>query len=90
MKPSAKLLKTVSKDVSKQYINAIIKDFHIVVGVWDKTKLTQGVYDVLFATFLTGNLNATNLDTEFGKIMSPFLVVNNERNGTRSRAKSTK
>ena len=87
---SAKMRKDlVRQGIPENYIKAILKDFqplHIPKG----RKVTQGVYDGMFAIFLTGNLNAVDFESKFGYMMSPFVGTHYERNGTRSRTQSTK
>lgn len=88
MNVSPKMIRDFKKqDIPAAYIDAVLKDFK---SLKISKKASQGVLDGMFAIFLTGNLNAVDLDTKFGHMMSPFVGTHYERNGTRSRTKSTK
>lgn len=96
MKPSRALLNKLKKtNIPHGYIKMIVDDFDKAYN-WKTTgpkvhkAKFQKLIDLAFDAFLSGNLNATDMNTRFGAAMSPFLAVSDERNGSRSRTKSTK
>lgn len=83
---SNKMMKGLIKQgIPEKYIKAVLKDFSPL----SQKKMTQKIFDAMFSIFLIGNLNAVDLDSTFGYMMSPFVGTHYERNGTRSRTKST-